>query len=50
MSEDWRFDYRQRENAKWFSNPRADMAPSDYADDWGPDVDLDDEPADDDDE
>lgn len=30
-TESWMFDYLQPENAKYFSNPRAEMAPEDYA-------------------
>lgn len=30
----WMYDYRQPENAKYFSNPRAEMRPEDYAPSW----------------
>jgi hypothetical protein len=35
-SKNWMYDYLQPENAKHFSNPRAEMRPEDYApmSDW----------------
>lgn len=42
MTEDrsWMFDFRDPENAKHFSNPRAEMMPEDYAPirDWREDA------------
>lgn len=31
MTRDWRYDYLDPDNAAYFSNPRAEMAPEDYA-------------------
>lgn len=51
MTADWRYDYRDPENAKFFSNPRTEMAPEDYAPtrDWRDYADVDPEPAEDED-
>lgn len=38
---DWRYDYLQPENAKYFSNPKAEMLPGDYAPPWYPTDDAD---------
>lgn len=52
-SSDWRYDYLQPENAKYFSNPRAELRPEDYAPSYHPLDDYDNgdwDPPDDDEE
>lgn len=47
MTADWRYDYLDPANARFFSNPRTEMAPEDYAPtrDWRDEAHLDIEPA-----